>query len=149
MDTVSHFVPNLRLQLQNSFFLDLNYCFIFLVWYCLETCGNCVANCVKHKFTLLRSKFYKKKTLMSFYGQFRQLFHISEPTLLKQFSLNSNFCFLLEAPWCLKTYVNCITNWKMLKFYPNPLGHSKKNLDIYVNLLGQPKGRGLQSGMYR
>ena len=67
---------------------------------------------------------------MSFYGQLRQLFHISEPILSKQFFLNLNFCFRFWVPWWLKTSVNCVTNWKMPKFYPNSLGHDKINLDI-------------------
>ena len=77
-----------------QFFLNFNYCFLFLVWYCLETCVNCVPNCVTQKFTPLRSQFYKLFFSMSFHGQFRKLFHISEPKLLKQFFLNLNFCFL-------------------------------------------------------
>ena len=56
--------------------------------------------------------------------------HISEPILSKQFLLNLNFCFLFLAPWCLKTYVNCVTNWKIPKIYPNLFGHDKINLDI-------------------
>ena len=88
----SFFFTNLRLQLENSFFLNFNYCFLFLVLYCLETCVNCVANCVTQKFTPLRSEFYKLFFSMSFYGQLRQLFHISEPTLSKQFFLNLTFC---------------------------------------------------------
>ena len=46
------------------------------------------------KFSPLSSKAYSNnKKMMSFYGQFRQLFHISEPTSSKQFFLNSHFCF--------------------------------------------------------
>ena len=94
MDKVSHFLTNLRLQLQNSFFLlNFTYCFLFLVWYCLETCVNRVANCVTQKFTPFRSEFYKLFFSLSFYGQFRQLFHISEPTLWKQFFTKLNFLF--------------------------------------------------------
>ena len=40
-----------------QFFLNLNFCFLFLVRYCLETCVNRVANCVTQKFTTLRSEF--------------------------------------------------------------------------------------------
>ena len=71
-----------------QFFQNFNFCFLFLVQYCLETCVNRIANCVTQKFTPLRSKFYKLFFSMSFYGQFRQLFHISESTLSKQFFLN-------------------------------------------------------------
>ena len=59
MDKVSHFMTNLRLQLQNSFFLNFYCCFLILVQYGRETCVNCVGNYVKQKFTSLRSKFYK------------------------------------------------------------------------------------------
>ena len=69
-------------------FLNFNYRFLFLVWYCLETCVNHVANCITQKFTPLRSKFYKL-----FYGQFRQLLHISEPILSKQFFSKLEFLF--------------------------------------------------------
>ena len=76
-----------------QFFLNFNYCFLFLVQYCLVTCVNCVANCVSQKFTPLRSEFYKLFFSMSFYGQFRQLFHISEPISSKQFFSKLQFVF--------------------------------------------------------
>ena len=79
-----------------QFFLNINYCFLLLVLYCLETCVNRVANCVTQKFTPLRSEFYKLFCSMSFYGQLRELFHISEPTLLKQ--LFSKLDFLFSVP---------------------------------------------------
>ena len=46
-------------RIAKQFFLNLNYCFLFLVWYCLKTCVNRVANCVTQKFTPLRSEFSK------------------------------------------------------------------------------------------
>ena len=42
-----------------QFFLHFNYFFLYLVWYCLTTCVNRVANCVTQKFSSLRSKFHK------------------------------------------------------------------------------------------
>ena len=36
MGQFCHILTNLRLQLQNSFFLKFRYCFLFLVWYCLK-----------------------------------------------------------------------------------------------------------------
>ena len=59
---------------------------------------------------------------------------ISEPTLSKQFFLNMNFCFLFLAPQCLKTSVNCVTNWKVQKIYPNSLGHDKINFDLWIRV---------------
>ena len=96
-----------------------NYGFLFLVWYCLKICVNRVANCVMQKCSPLKSKFLQIIFLKSFYGQCRQLFHISEPTLSEHFFLNLNFYFLFKAPWCLKTSVNGVTNWKRPKIYPN------------------------------
>ena len=81
-------------QLYSQFHLNFNYCFLFLVPNFLETCVNCVANCVTQKFTPLRSEFYKLFFLISFLGQFRQLFHISEPTLSKQFFSKLKFSML-------------------------------------------------------
>ena len=93
IDQFSHFLTNLRLQLHNSFSLNLNFCFLFLVLYCLETCVNCVGKCVTHKFTPLRCKFYNNKKIMSFYGKFSKFFHIPEPIFSKQFCLNLIFLF--------------------------------------------------------
>ena len=69
---------------------------------------------------------------ISFYGQLRQLFHISEHTISKRFFFNLNFCFLVEAPWCLKTYVNCVTNLKNAKNLPE-LTWSWKNKPWYIS----------------
>ena len=77
----------------DQFFLNFNYCFLFLVWYCLKTCVNRVANYVTQKFTPLRSEFYKLFFSMSFYGQFRKLFNISESTFSKQFFSKLKFLF--------------------------------------------------------
>ena len=52
-----------------QFFLNFNYSFIFLMWYCLKTNVNRITNCVTQKFTPMSSKLYKKK-LIAFYGQF-------------------------------------------------------------------------------
>ena len=46
------------------------------------------------------------------------------------FFLSMNVCFLLLAPGCQETGVNCVTNRKMPKIYMNTLGHDKINLDL-------------------
>ena len=43
------------IMIAKQFFLNLNICFLFKVLFCLETCVNCVANCVRQMFTPLRS----------------------------------------------------------------------------------------------
>ena len=73
-----------------QFFLNLNFSFLFLVLYCLETCVNYVANCVTQNLPPWGSNF-TKQILMSFYGSFRKCFYISEHILSKQFILNLNF----------------------------------------------------------
>ena len=61
-------------------------------------------------------------------GKFSQIgAHI---IIIKKF-LTLNFCFLHQAPWCLATCVNCVTNLIMPKIYPNSLGHDKINLDVH------------------
>ena len=70
---------------------------------------------------------------MLFYKQFRQLFHVSEPRLSKQFFPKLEFLFSVLASMVSKTSVNCVTNWKMPKSYPNSLGYDKINLDVYYS----------------
>ena len=83
MDQFSHFHKS-ETTIAKQFFLNLNFCFLILVQYYLETCVNCVAKCVTQKFTTLKSEFKRrKKIIMSLCAQFRQFVHISEPTLSK------------------------------------------------------------------
>ena len=70
---------------------------LFLVWYCLETCVNRVANCVTQKFIHLRPKFdFFFLFLMSFYidilGNF-STYHIPHYQNIF-FQLNFLFCVL-------------------------------------------------------
>ena len=115
-----------------QFFLNLNYGSLFLVWYCLVTCVNCVANCVTQKFTPLGSKIYKLFLSMSFYGQFRQLFHVSEPTLSKQFFSKLEFLFSVLGSMVSKNICKLCHKLKMPRIYPNSLGHDKINLDVWL-----------------
>ena len=78
--------------------------------------------------------------LISFYRQFRQFFHISEPTLWKLFFLMLNYCFVFKAPRYLETCVNCVTNWKITNIYPKLLGYDKINLDISLIKLEKSEG---------
>ena len=39
--------------------------------------------------------------------------------ILKQFSVNNMFCFILEAWECLETCVNCVTKCVTDEIYPN------------------------------
>ena len=60
---IQPFFDRSETTIAKQFFLDFNYCFLFLVWYCLKTCVNRVANCVTQKFTPLRSEFWKQAFL--------------------------------------------------------------------------------------
>ena len=101
------------------FFLNFNCCFLFLVQYCLKTCVNCVANCVTQKFTPMKSDFHKLFFSMSFYGQLRQLFHTSEPTLSKEFFfLNSIFLFSFPGSMVSKNICKLSHKLKNAKYLP-------------------------------
>ena len=45
MDNFNHSFTNLRPHYQNYFFLNMNFCFLLLAPWYLETCVNCVTNC--------------------------------------------------------------------------------------------------------
>ena len=87
----SFFFTNLRLQLQNSFFLNFNYCFLFLVWYCLTTCVNRVANCVMQKFTPWGPNFTKKYFRCHFMDNLGNYSTYLSPHYKNSFFLNLNF----------------------------------------------------------
>ena len=114
-----------------QFLLNVHHCFLFIVLYCLETCVNCVANCVTQKFTPLRYEFCKSFFQCHFMDNLCNYSTYLSPYYQNSFFLNLDFSFLFEAPWCLKTSVNCVTNWTTPKIYPNSLGHDKINLDLH------------------
>ena len=117
-----------------QFVLNFNYCFLFLVRYCLKTCVNCVANCVTQKFTPLRSEFYIKKFSMSFYGQLRQLFHIYEPILSKQFFSKLEFLFSVLGSMVSKNICKLRHKLKNAKNLPELTWSWQKKILIYVVL---------------
>ena len=76
---------------------------------------------------------------MSFYGQFRQLFHISEPILSKQFFSKLEFLFSVLGSMVSKHICKLRHKLKNSKIYPNSLGHDQINLDIRLFVLLQAK----------
>ena len=52
-DNLSHFFTNLRPHNQNSFFLQISFCFLFQAPGYLETCVNGVTNCKTSKRALV------------------------------------------------------------------------------------------------
>ena len=57
MGQFSHFFYQSQTTIAEEFFLNFNYCFLFLVLNCLKTCVNCVAYCITEKFIPFMSKF--------------------------------------------------------------------------------------------
>ena len=113
MDKVSHFLTNLRLQLQKKF---SHFSLLFSILSSILSWNMCKSRrkLWAQKFTPMRSEFYKLFFSISFYGQFRKLCHISKPTLLKHFFSKLEFLFsVLDSMVSIKTSVNCVTNWKM------------------------------------
>ena len=131
MDQFSHFSKIWDYNCK-TFFLKLNFSFLFLVRYCLETCLNCVANCVTQKFT----PWGPNSTNDFFHGHFMDnLGNFS--TYLSAYYQNFFFTkpeFLISALGSMGSRSMCKLCHKLKKSqkknYMNSLGHDKINLDI-------------------
>ena len=98
-----------------QFFLNLNFCFLFLVQYFLETCVNCVANCGTQQFTPMRSEFRKL-----FYGNFRQFFNKSRSILQKTVFSKIEFLFSVLGSMMSRNMCELRHTCKNVKNLPKP-----------------------------
>ena len=98
MGQFNHFFYRSETAIKKQFFLNFIYCFLFLVWYFIKTCVNCVLNCVTQKFTPLRSEFYKLILFRChFMDNLGNCSTYMSPLNQKSFFLNLNFCFVLGS----------------------------------------------------
>ena len=117
-----------------QFFLNLYYCFLFLVRYCLDTCVNCVANCITQKIYPLEVRIlpiiFFNIILWTIWAIIPHIWaHIIKTVFFSKLELLVSVLGSMVS----KNTCKLCHKLKNAKNLPNSLGHDKINLDIILD----------------